>query len=285
MIECSFCGYKHLIPLLSTEAFVEFYSNEFYQKEIDNYIDSHQKDADWWSIEHNEKIDFFEANLSDKTYKRILDIGSGPGFFLKVASERGWDALGIEPGKPAYEFSTKNLGLQVKNEFFNRESFNKYGKFNVVHLNNVLEHVLNPKEVLEIAREILYSDGIICITSPNDFNPLQILAADVLSKEPWWVVPKHHINYFDLHSFNKLLEISGFRVLHQTTSFPLEFFLFMGEDYIGNPNVGHLIHLKRMIFEKRFRQGGNNNLKRNIYDKLAEIGIGREMTVYGKRIN
>ena len=283
VIECGACGFKHIVPLSNREIQEEFYSKEFYQKEIDQYINSHLKDADWWSIEHNEKIDFFETNLSLKSEKRILDIGSGPGFFLKVASERGWESIGIEPGIPAFEFSSKNLGLNVKNEFFNRDTFNTNGKFNVVHLNNVLEHIIDPLEMLEMAREILLPNGIICMTSPNDFNPLQILALETLKKDPWWIVPKHHINYFDLFSFKSLLEKSEFRVLYQTTSFPLEFFIFMGDDYIGNPEIGSIIHSKRINFEKMFREGEKNCLKRNIYDKMSEIGLGREMTIYGKK--
>jgi 2-polyprenyl-3-methyl-5-hydroxy-6-metoxy-1,4-benzoquinol methylase len=285
VIECGTCGFKHIVPLTSREVQEEFYSKEFYQKEKNKYINNNQKDADWGSIENNEKFDYFEANLANDSVKRILDIGSGPGFFLKLATERGWDSLGIEPGIPAYEFSSKTLSLNVKNEFFDRDTYNKNGQFSVVHLNNVLEHVIEPLEMLKMAWEILLPGGIICITSPNDFSPLQILAVETLKKDPWWVVPKHHINYFDLNSLKSLMEKSGFRVLYQTSSFPLEIFLLMGEDYIGDSEVGNSIHFKRMLFEKQFRKGEKNTLKRNIYDKMSEIGLGREATIFGIKKN
>ncbi len=281
VIDCNYCKFKHIVPLLNQEEVDSFYSEEFYQNEIDTYISSHQKDADWWSIEHNEKIDFFEKHFLGKYSKRLLDIGSGPGFFLKVASERGWDVTGFEPGLPAFEFSTKNLGLNVINDFFNKETYNNHGKFDVIHLNNVLEHLLNPLDILTLAYQILLPNGIICITSPNDFNPLQLMIVDSLKKEPWWVVPRHHINYFNSTSLRYLLEKTGFKVLYQTTSFPLEFFFLMGDDYIGNPEAGSLIHSKRMTFEKNFFLANKTNLKRDIYDNMAELGLGREITMYG----
>ena len=283
VIDCEQCGFKHITPLFSQEEVDTFYSEEFYQNEIETYIKSHQKDSDWSSIEHNEKLNFFEKNLLKGSSKKILDIGSGPGFFLKAASEKGWDVLGFEPGLPAFEFSTKHLGLNVVKDFFNEETYDKYGKFDVVHLNNVLEHLLNPIEILKLAHKILLPNGIICITSPNDFNPLQLMAVDYLKKEPWWVVPRHHINYFNSSSLKVVLERTQFKFLYETTSFPLEFFMFMGDDYINNPKVGSKIHSKRVNLEKSFSNANNTELKRKIYDKFCNLEIGREITVFYRK--
>ena len=55
-----------------------------------------------------------------------------------------------------------------------------------------------------MAIEITEQKGLICVTSPNDFNPLQKMAVENLSKDYWWVVPDHHVNYFDSKSLNEL---------------------------------------------------------------------------------
>jgi len=43
--------------------------------------------------------------------RRILDVGSGPGYFLLHGKNRGWQTLGIEPSKQAAEHGRK-LGLE-----------------------------------------------------------------------------------------------------------------------------------------------------------------------------
>lgn len=46
----------------------------------------------------------FEKYLSKKQ-RRILDIGCGPGFFLKFGKERSWKTFGIEPSIKAALFA------------------------------------------------------------------------------------------------------------------------------------------------------------------------------------
>ena len=45
--------------------------------------------------------------------QRLLDIGSGPGLFLKVAESRGLEAVGIEPSTEAYKYSRKKYKCKV----------------------------------------------------------------------------------------------------------------------------------------------------------------------------
>jgi len=43
------------------------------------------------------------------------------------------------------------------------------------------------------------------------------------------------------------------------------------------------IHLERIQFEKNFEKRKEGQLKRKIYQKLAEIGIGRTAIIYAKK--
>jgi SAM-dependent methyltransferase len=282
VIECSSCGFKHIVPFADETTTEEFYSDKFYNEEKDNYISNHQKDMDWWLIEHNEKYDLFEEYLKEPG-RRILDIGSGPGFFLKAGSDRGWDVTGVEPGKAAFKFSRQELNLNVKNVFFCRETFQDFGTFDVIHLNNVLEHVISPIEMVAMAKSILRPEGLLSITTPNDFNPLQNIAVKYFGKKHWWVVPDHHLNYFTAHTLRKLLIARGMTPIFDSSSFPLELFLLMGEDYIENKEIGREIHKKRMTMEKNFHNAGMSKLRREIYTKLGEIGLGRQITIISRK--
>jgi hypothetical protein len=80
-----------------------------------------------------------------------------------------------------------------------------------------------------------------------------------------------------------LLKRIGFKIIIKEATFPLEIFLLMGQDYIKNPKIGKKIHLERIQFEKNFEKRKEGQLKRKIYQKLAEIGIGRTAIIYAKK--
>ncbi len=52
----------------------------------------------------------------------------------------------------------------------------------MIHMNNVLEHIPDPHQFLMLAYEILKPAGLICITVPNDYNPLQKVVVTYLKK-------------------------------------------------------------------------------------------------------
>jgi len=282
VINCQICGFIHVIPLHCDQKHDEFYQEEFYEGK-EEYIKNHCEDLEWWSIEHNERYDHFEKLLNFEKRRKLLDIGSGPGYFLKVGKGRGWDVTGIEPGLPAFQYSTETLGVNVINTLFSSKNYLDFGAFDVIHMNNVLEHITDPEELLRLTQKILNQDGIISITSPNDYNPLQVVAREHLKKAPWWVSPEEHVNYFNSDSLSNLLKKIGYRTVYRTSSFPLEIFLLMGDDYLDDRKAGRRIHAKRKEFDLAFERLGKTKQKREIYDKLAELNMGRQFTVYAKK--
>ena len=131
--------------------------------------------------------------------------------------------------------------------------------------------------------KILKPNGIICVEVPNDFNELQETLVKQQNKESWWISTPDHINYFNVHSLKQLFEKNKYDVILTESSFPVELFPLMGEDYIGNPDIGKQIHKKRINFEKELINSNKNQLKRKIYQKLIEIGIGRSIIMYAAK--
>ena len=78
----------------------------------------------------------------------------------------------MEPSRQAAEHARK-LGLGVVEDFFNARTAAALPRFDVVHLNNVLEHVPNPLRIVRLARGLLASGGLLCLNVPNDFTPFQ----------------------------------------------------------------------------------------------------------------
>jgi hypothetical protein len=120
--------------------------------------------------------------------------------------------------------------------------------------------------------------GLICIRVPNDFTEIQLSAQKHLNKKEWWIAVPDHINYFDFQSLHHLLEAAGFEVFYSQGDFPMELFLYMGEDYIGLPDVGKRCHQKRVNFDMTVP----GELRRRMYQALAAIGVGRNCLVFGR---
>ena len=290
MIDCRNCKFIHVIPIPSNQELNLFYNNEFYQKTKPNYIQDNEKEMNYLNSTFDEKLVTIEKLISSKS-KRILDIGSGPGFFLRRAKRRGWDVIGVEPSPLACNYA-KEQNIPTIQKFFHEVTPNEIGKFDAIHTFDVLEHVNDPIGVIEKAYSLLKRGGVIVVEVPNDFNPLQKLVQKELKKKEYWVTLSSdsknsgtlvHLNYFDFSTISNLLKRIGFKIIIKEATFPLEIFLLMGQDYIKNPKIGKKIHLGRIQFEKNFEKRKEVQLKRTIYQKLAEIGIGRTAIIYAKK--
>jgi len=117
---------------------------------------------------------------------------------------------------------------------------------------------------------------------PNDFNPLQLILRDHLGFSPWWVAPPHHLNYFSHESLKVLVERLGFKVLHMESTFPIDMFLMMGKNYIGNDALGREVHGLRKVFDQNLFAGGGD-LRRKLYGAFADLGMGREIILFAKK--
>lgn len=277
VIECASCGFRHIDPLLSEEDLRKFYDGEFYEKERPDYFSRAESDKDWWMLRYGH---YFELLESHAPGRRLLDIGSGPGFFLEAGQRRGWDVLGFEPSKRAADY-TAARGIAMVNDFFTPGKVADHGKFDVVSLNLVLEHLSDPIALVQGARRMLNPGGILFVTSPNDFNPLQMLLWKKMDLRPWWVVPKHHLNYFDLASVSRLFRGQGLEPVHLETSYPLESFILAGRNYVGDDCVGRSCHAERKAFETALFTHDPARL-RALAAGWAAQGIGREFVILGR---
>jgi 2-polyprenyl-3-methyl-5-hydroxy-6-metoxy-1,4-benzoquinol methylase len=287
VVDCKICKFIHVTPIPSNKELSVYYDSEYYQKVKPNFILKNENEIDYWNLVFDEKLDTIEKLVSSKS-KRILDIGSGPGFFLRRAKRRGWDVIGIEPSPLASDYANKQK-INTIQKFFHEVDINEIGKFDAIHTFDVLEHVNDPITIIKKSYSLLKKGGVIVIEVPNDFNPLQKLVQKNLKKTEYWITLSNnskdiqHLNYFNFSSISDLIKRLGFKIIMKESTFPLELFLLMGQDYIKNPKIGEKIHLERIQFEKNFVKRKEIELKRTIYQKLAEIGIGRTAIIYAKK--
>lgn len=277
---CENCKFIHAIPLPSETELINLYKNEFFQKIKPNDIEKEKQESEYWKTTFDDKLDSAKKLLG-KT-GRFLDIGCGSGSLLLRAKELQWDVFGIEPSTEAAKHAMEK-GLPLVEDFFQNIDLSSLGIFDVIHMKNLLEHTPSPVQVLQKCKSILSKDGILIIEVPNDFNPLQDTAQKIFNKSMYWIDPPVHINYFNFDSLSNLLKSNNFKILLKESTFPLELFLLMGYDYLDDDTIGKQKHIERMRFEKNLIKFEQNNLKRNIYQHFAELGIGRTQIIYAQK--
>jgi SAM-dependent methyltransferase len=103
---------------------------------------------------------------SFRKHNRILDIGSGQGFFLQICSENKWNVSGVEVVPQSVDFTRKQFGIEVFNGPLEEANFPR-DHFDVITLINTLEHIHDPSSVLSEAFRILRPEGALLIRTPN----------------------------------------------------------------------------------------------------------------------
>lgn len=254
IIFCHQCGFMHRnpVPVLDPEEF------------FDSHRDYAEHQQDEWTL--NCDVDILR-NLESGNggTGKLLDVGCGPGVFAERAIARGWEVYGIEPSVYAARQAMQR-GVVIVNEPV---------PVDVVVFKQSAEHIHDFCDLLFRCQSALKPQGLIWIEVANDFNPLQLAYIEKSKKPMWWVV-KEHVNYFQPETIKSLLIRCGFTVESMTTTFPLELFLLMGDEYVGNPDLGKRCHLKRVRFENSFQSRG-------LYQSFCSQGCGREIQITGRK--
>lgn len=132
-----------------------------------------------------EQIELFRSEIRktnniDFKGKKLLEIGAGVGTFLITArNEYGIDAFGIEPSEDEFSpFNEISTALLVEHKLSkdivirgNAESLPfSDGTFDLVYSTNVLEHVKDPKKVIEESVRVLKTGGFLQFVIPSYFS-------------------------------------------------------------------------------------------------------------------
>ncbi len=137
---------------------------------------------------------------------RLLDIGTAAGAFLAAARARGWQAEGCEPSRWLAEWGAQHYGITIRQGSVFEQDYED-GSFDVVTLWDVIEHTLNPREMLERCFRLLKPGGILVVNYPD----IGSWIARALGRK-WLFLTSVHLYYFDRATMSRMLETTGFTV-------------------------------------------------------------------------
>lgn len=277
-------GFYQISPTPSAEEITKFYADEFYTGEYKNFNDSslevQVQDKDffegkWQDIYEN----FLEIKKNINKNTSILDIGCGWSQALLFFKKKGLECYGFDPAIEAVQYGCKK-GLNIKHAGLDGMDVFEGKKFDIVTMFNVLEHLSDPVKALKQIKKILKPRGVLVVDVPNEFNDFQLAGRDTHNLKNWWIAPPNHLNYFSKDSLVKLLESLSFSIKICESSFPLEMFLLFGDNYVTNRKLGSECHKKRVAFEMNLRKFNKKLTLKNFYRALANINLGRQITIY-----
>ena len=257
--ECKECGHYCTSPRIKNKSLANLYGTFYPRKNID--LKSIVQEA------QNERYKFSRflrwlkgTNNQGQFYAKkddlFLDIGCGSGVSLLEAENLGAKAFGLE-ADPNVKIIGKTLNLNIFQGSLEDSPF-KDMKFDLIIMNQVIEHIPEPDILLKKLSTNLNQNGLIIISFPNVNSFWKFLF-----KEKWinWHVP-YHLHHFKGKNFERLLNKCGFQTIKKDSI---------------TPNVWSLMQIRNIpkpiikIGQKNNQWISNNSSKKinqNIYSKL-----------------
>lgn len=232
LVKCTFCGLVYLYPRPTKNKIGKYYPKESYWG--DNKL----------KVRETQFRFLYEIILREKKRGTILDIGAGTGVFLTKFQEIGWEVYGVELAQEAVSAAKKEYGLTFKSGDFLDFQFSK-NYFDVVTLNNVLEHLYKPRKTLVGIHSILKDDGILLITVPN----IESLGFKLFGGNWYPLQPPRHLYHFSPKTLADILDRLGFAVVSVNHDYHVhnEYSLFESFRFLFSPRFkkrrgGGLVH-------------------------------------------
>lgn len=206
IVRCQSCGMTFVQNPLTSEE----------EKEVDLIEDFHEEFP-----EPEGRHRYMARMLIDEYEKnsrlRVLELGCGYGAILRFVRDKGfrYEALELshwrvkmleEAGYPVARMTLQEYSRKYQDR-----------KFDVIIIDNVLEHIVGPKKIMEEAMELLAHEGKIIISVPGLYDVRRWLVPGWARKYLWQ--PKRHVNFFSSRTLASMLSPMGLQV----GSFPLLF--------------------------------------------------------------
>jgi SAM-dependent methyltransferase len=133
---------------------------------------------------------------------KLLDVGCGDGDHLDRMRELGWNVFGVETDGAAAAAAIKR-GLPV--HIGELASLPNTENFDVVTVRHVVEHVLDPANLLHECRRVLKPGGTLVVMTPNAAS-----VGHALLRKSWLPLdPPRHIYLFTRRTLRLTLDRSG----------------------------------------------------------------------------
>ncbi|MFH0750003.1 MAG: class I SAM-dependent methyltransferase [Candidatus Gottesmanbacteria bacterium] len=198
--KCDECSYVFVYPFLSQKKLKKLYLR--FKNNIFEKSDIILRDA-------KHSLQFINKYKNRRT--KLFDVGCGSGIFLAEAAKYNWEVVGNDISSTLIDFLKKTFNFDIfKGDFLN---INITKRYDIITLNQVIEHFSRPRLLIKRCHKILNKDGLIYIATPNISSTL----SKIMKRNFDYIIPPEHLSYFNKKTLCDILISEGFRILEFNT--------------------------------------------------------------------
>jgi len=151
-------------------------------------------------------MEFAAMHLAARPGGRLLEVGCGSGEALRVLAELGWDVEGVDFDRAAVD-RARSHGLAVRQGSLREQQYPSES-FDAVVMSHLIEHVPDPRALVEECRRVLKPDGLLVILTPNARS-----WGHAVFHEHWFHLdPPRHLFLFHQETLRSVVEAAGLAV-------------------------------------------------------------------------
>ena len=213
IVSCRGCGLRYLNPRPKTHELSTIYPANYHAYNIRAAGSPHKSLPYVTRLRHKIYSRRFRkvfSKLTAQSSVELLDVGCGDGWMLdlyKLAAPCPITTYGVDFNAEVCKVA-ESFGHQTFCSRF--EDLQLTGRFNIVNLSHVIEHVSDPLLIARKSFEVLRPGGLFVLETPNT----DTFDARIFEKGAWgaYHIPRHW-NLFDESTLRKLGEKAGFKFL------------------------------------------------------------------------
>jgi len=214
LVECASCGMRFLDPRPAQATLARFYDAAYFESDFRCGRSSAAASDDAAFEEENRGLLDAFAALSVPATPRLLDVGCATGGLIATALARGWQAEGVELSADAVAHA-RARGLSVFHGALIAAHLPD-GRFDLVYMGDVLEHVPDCRAVVEEVARILRPGGRFYLRGPITTHSLARSLALAVARATGRTLTLNEVPYhlweFTPGPLVRLVERAGLRV-------------------------------------------------------------------------
>jgi 2-polyprenyl-3-methyl-5-hydroxy-6-metoxy-1,4-benzoquinol methylase len=150
----------------------------------DRFAEQFDSKMNMYDTEKRVRVVYDELLTEDLRGKKLLDAGSGTGWFSLRAVERGAEVTSLDIGPKLLEQVAKKCETtRVVGDICNLEFPNH--SFDYVVSSEVIEHVPEPRQAIRELARVLRPGGVLVLTTPNRIWHFAITIANKTGARPY----------------------------------------------------------------------------------------------------
>lgn len=278
-------GYLSLREMPTKEKLQEYYAQKYFQEESGNYAKQYSQEELEYFAHMGDIANHIYTKTTNAQPGTLLDVGAGEGFFAQYFYKNGWNVCTLDYAKSGMSLHNPSLLPTLKQgDIFDtlQELQSKKEKFDFINLSNVLEHVIDPIEILTAFQTLLTKNALLRVCVPNDYSRYQDFLLQKNYTTDTWFSPPDHLHYFTFESLKKLFLSLGYEIVVEMGDFPIELYLANpSSNYYEIRAKGKDAHTARVEVDNfLFSQGRDKYI--DFYKASASIGLSRQIIMYAR---